>query len=117
MGLVLCNSYSQPIWTCFAFYNEGCASDPPPFEVRGWWLIQPGSCARVYADDLADLNRFWYVHADADDGSVWDGVFRRPVPLDVFGQCWGAASNAPIVVGFFELDIGDDDDHTVTFTP
>ena len=43
------------------------------------------------------------------------GPFRRLVPLDVFDQYQGAASNAPIVVGVFELDIGDHDDFTVTF--
>jgi hypothetical protein len=117
MGLVLCNSYPRPIFTCIAFYGEICASDPPPFEVMGWWFLPPGSCALVYANDLADLNRFWYIHGQADDGSVWSGPFRRPVPLDPFHQCWGAASNAPIEVGFFEQDIGDNDDFTLTFIP
>ena len=46
-----------------------------------------------------------------------DGPFRRLVPLDVFDQCWGAASNTAILVGVFELDIGDHDDFTVTFGP
>lgn len=127
MGLTLCNGYSTRIWTAIMFYSpETCpaAGDPPggDFEMMGWWGIQPGSCALVYANDLEDLNEFWYFFAQADDGAIWDGPFRHGVPLTAFGgstACWGLETNSPdlITVGFRELDIGDNDDFTLTFLP
>ncbi|MGH9880899.1 MAG: DUF1036 domain-containing protein, partial [Pyrinomonadaceae bacterium] len=83
------------------------------------WNIAPGSCALVYANDLADLNRFWYVHARAVDGAVWAGPFRRStVPLAAFDQCWALATSAggPFTdIACREVDIGDHDDFTLTF--
>jgi uncharacterized membrane protein len=101
------------------FYSpESCGGDGGNFEMMGWWRIEPGTCARVFNNDLADLNRFWYIYADADDGAVWAGPFQRSVPFEAFGGdqwCWGANAGGPIVIGYRELDIGDSDEHTATF--
>jgi len=119
MGLVLCNNYPRPISTAIAFFGPETCVDPPPFELMGWWNIAPGSCALVYANDLADLNRFWYFHARSVDSTMWTGPFRRSaVPLAAFHQCWGVATSGggpQTEVAFRELDVGDNDDITLTF--
>ena len=125
MGLHLCNNYTSLISTAIMFYSpETCGGDGQDFEYMGWWNIQPGACAFVYANDLEDLNRFWYVYAIATDGAEWSGPFvRESVPLSkAFNKCWGFDVNFPFEppytsVKFFELDIGDADNFTLTFTP
>jgi uncharacterized membrane protein len=105
------------------FYSpESCGGDGGDFEKMGWWRIAPGSCALVYANDLEDVNQFWYYYAQADDGAVWAGPFRAAVSLDPFGGdqwCYGFETSAPgqIIIGYRELDIGDNDDYTLTFVP
>jgi uncharacterized membrane protein len=123
MGLVLCNNYPTTIWTSIMFYSpETCGGDGGDFEKMGWWPIAPGACALVYANDLEDVNRFWYYYAEADDGAVWAGPFRTWVSLAPFGGgqwCWGLGTTAPgqVVIAYRELDIGDNDDYTLTFVP
>ena len=103
------------------FYSpETCGGDGGNFEMMGWWRIEPGACALVYANDLADLNQYWYYFAEAADGSVWAGPFQASVPLTPFGglqACWGAQSGGGDneQVGYRELDVGDNDDYTLTF--
>jgi uncharacterized membrane protein len=123
MGLVLCNNYPVSIWTAIMFYSpETCGGEGGNFEKMGWWPIAPGACALVYANDLADVNKFWYYYAEADDGAVWAGPFRTQVSLAAFGGgrwCWGLGTTAPgqVVIAYRELDIGDNDDYTLTFVP
>ncbi len=125
MGLTLCNSYPTTIWTSIMFYSpETCGGEGGDFEMMGWWRLDPGSCGLVYANDLADLNRFWYYFGMAADGAVWAGPFGANVPRNPFGgdqACWGlqkvVAGTVFIRIGYRELDIGDSDDHTLTFVP
>jgi uncharacterized membrane protein len=122
VGLTLCNSYPSTVWTAIMFYSpETCGGDGRDFEMMGWWPIEPGACALVYANDLEDLNRFWYYFAHARDGAVWAGPFGASVPRTAFGggqACWGAQKTTPgsefESIGFRELDIGDSDDFTLT---
>jgi uncharacterized membrane protein len=83
----------------------------------GWWSIDPGSCANVYENDLEDLNRFWYYYAEADDGATWSGAYTVYVTDQAFDSCVDIGSTESRVVGFRELDIGDNDDYTLTLTP
>jgi uncharacterized membrane protein len=106
------------------FYSpETCAAEGGDFEMMGWWRIAPGSCAVVYGNDLADLNRFWYYYAEAADGSFWAGPFGATVPVRRFGgdqACWGVQHSATegfVRIGYRELDIGDNDDYTLTLVP
>jgi uncharacterized membrane protein len=124
MGLTLCNSYTTTIWTSIMFYSpETCGGDGGDFEMMGWWRIEPGSCALVYANDLEDVNQFWYYFAHAADGAFWAGPFAANVPRGPFGggqACWGsqkvAGSNFE-QIGYRELDIGSSDNYTLTFVP
>ena len=124
MGLRLCNGYTSRISTVIMFYSpETCGEEGDDFEMMGWWNLDPGMCALVYANDLADLNRFWYVHANSPDGAFWAGPFNASVPTDRgFSQCFGlgvdtAGDSIIQEIGFREIDIGDSDDLTLTFTP
>jgi uncharacterized membrane protein len=124
MGLTLCNSYPASVWTAIMFYSpETCGGDGGDFEMMGWWRIEPGSCALLYANDLGDVNRYWYYFAHAADGAVWAGPFGANVPRTAFGgdnACWGSqhVTNEPDFerIGFREFDVGDSDDATVTLT-
>jgi uncharacterized membrane protein len=120
MGLTLCNNYSQLISTAIMFYSpDTCGAEGGDFEMMGWWSLNPGSCALVYANDLEDLNQYWYYYAIAEDGTEWSGPFPNSVPKAAFDQCWGLGiggdPNDFTRVAFRELDIGDNDDYTLTF--
>lgn len=121
MGLVLCNSYSTTIWTSIMFYSpRACGSETDGFEMMGWWALEPGSCALVYANDLADVNQYWFYFAKARDGNVWAGPWAAQVPHEVFGGdgwCHGGAgrSDANLSIGYREVDVGSSDDCTLTF--
>ena len=126
MGLTLCNGYPSPIWTSIAFFNPDTCGGPEsqPFEMNGWWRIDPGSCALVFANDLADRNQFWYVFAHSSDGTAWSGPFVATVSRKAFAGsnwCWGighgGATSEFETIGYREIDIGDADDFTVTFVP
>jgi uncharacterized membrane protein len=121
MGLQLCNAHRSQISAAIMFYSpETCAGDGGSFEMQGWWNIEPGSCALVYANDVAGLNRFWYVFAHAADGAFWAGQFAASVPRARFDECWGAqvggASSEFEQIGFREIDVGDANDLTLTFS-
>lgn len=123
MGLTLCNSYPKLISTAIMFWSpDTCGGEGDNFQMIGWWNIAPGACAFVYANDLEDLNRYWYYYAEAEDGAVWAGPYGASVPLAAFNQCYGIGviienGNESVSIGFRELDIGDNDDYTLTFTP
>ena len=115
--LRFCNSHPVRIWTAISFYSpEVCGGEGGDWQNIGWYRVDPGQCVVVYNNDLADLNRFWYVLAEADDGAVWQGDFPTFVKdPEAFNLCDGLGTTALRRVGFRELDVGDDDDHTVTF--
>jgi uncharacterized membrane protein len=89
--------------------------------MMGWWILEPGACALVYANDLADVNRYWYYFAEARDGSFWAGPWSAQVTNEAFGGsnwCHGLGTTAATrTIGYRELDVGDNDDYTLTFTP
>lgn len=117
--LRFCNSYHTRIWTAISFHSpEVCGGEGGDWQNIGWYPVDPGSCSVVYANDLDDVNRFWYFFAEADDGAQWSGDFPTFVHMtDAFNICDGIGTTALTQVGFRELDIGDNEDWTVTFTP
>ena len=115
MGLTICNNYPKPISASIMFYSpDTCGGEGDNFEMMGWWNLAPGSCALVYANDLEDLNRYWYYFAHSSDGAVWAGPFGASVPTAAFDQCFGIGVNPGESIGFRELDMGDNDDYTIT---
>ena len=54
--------------------------------------------------------------ADSDDGAVWAGDFPTFVnDNEPFNICDGIGTTALRRVGFRELDIGDNEEYTLTF--
>lgn len=121
MGLTLCNSYNTTIWTSIMFYSPAsCGPETDHFEMMGWWAIEPGACALVYANDLADVNRYWFYFAEADDGNFWAGPWAGSVTNEAFGGgqwCHAGLGStaAKRTIGYRKLDVGDSDDATLTF--
>jgi uncharacterized membrane protein len=115
------NGYPVHLYVAITFYSpDTCGGDGGDFEARGWWSIPPGGRAVVYGHDLEDLNRYWYYYAEADDGAKWSGPYDVLVSNKAFDLCYGAVSSADDpdrYIGMRELDIGDNDDYTVTLVP
>lgn len=86
------------------------------FTKRGWWVLEPGQCTNIFNRNLADVNRYYYVYADAPDGKVWSGNYIRAVPDFAFQLCEWVVRNPSRNVGFQQVDIGDNDDFTLTLT-
>jgi uncharacterized membrane protein len=63
------------------------------------------------------VNRYWYYYAEATDGAKWSGDFPTYVNNEAFDHCDSPPNSSMIVLGFRELDVGDADNYTLTFTP
>lgn len=114
--LRICNSYSQTISTAISFFSpDECGGEGGDWQNIGWWVIAPGTCKVVYGNDLDDASRFWYFFAMAVDGRRWSGEFPTFVHMtEAFNVCDGIGTTALTRVGFRELDIGDNEDFTLT---
>jgi Protein of unknown function (DUF1036) len=116
VALTLCNGYSSEISTAIMFYSPNtCGGEGENFEMRGWWNIEPGSCALVDTDDLKDVNRYWFYFAHSSDGAVWSGPYGAAVPTEAFDQCYGIGVSPGEEINFRLLDIGSFDNYTLTF--
>jgi uncharacterized membrane protein len=117
--LQFCNHYSKLVSVAYIFYEPDCAEGPInlPWQSLGWFIINPGQCAIVYANDLHDVNnRYWYFYADSPDGTVWSGDVVIMTPNVAFDRCIGdplPSAEDPHPRGFRLLDVGDYDDFTV----
>jgi uncharacterized membrane protein len=114
--LTLCNSYPVTIYTAISFWEpDECSAEGNGWHNIGWWRIEPGSCKRVYMNDLDDAGRWWYVYAKAVDGAQWDGDYATHVRHEAFDMCDEPPDTNMFYVGFREFDIGDNDEYTITF--
>ena len=121
MGLTFHNQYTAPVSVAIMFLSpDTCSGEGDGWEMMGWWNINPGDSTLVYANDLEDLNRYWYYYAHAGDGTRWagNGDWVRSVPQAVFDQCYGlGVSGETEEVDFRQLDIGSYDNYTLNLTP
>ncbi len=113
--LKFCNNYPVDVSVCIMWYHPGCP-DGGDWEKMGWWNLSPGECNVVYANDLDDVNRYWYFYAEAADGAYWAGPNVTAVPYERFDWCVNTASTTSRDVGFRELDVGDNDGVTVNLS-
>ena len=79
----VCNSRSSAAWVAFEWpqysaqnMNDGCVPTSisggsgcsyDDWLVNGWWRVSPGQCVTVYGSSLN--NRYYYLHAEFDDGA------------------------------------------------
>jgi len=117
MGLRIANGYHARVATAIMFYSpQTCGGEGKNFQLIGWWNIDPGGSALVYANNLDDVNRYWYYHAHATDGAFWAGQWSYPCPPQAFNRCWGVGVSDGISRGLRQLDIGSNDNYTLTLT-
>jgi uncharacterized membrane protein len=114
MAWYFMNAYPKTAWVTIMWY-EPCENGN--FRKKGWWKLYPGQFKTVFGDDLEDVNRYFYFHAQASDGAVWSGPFTRSVSSHVFDTCEGTSATGWFTVGYREKDIGDLDDLTTILVP
>jgi uncharacterized membrane protein len=107
------NGYSQVLSVAIMWYHPNCP-DGGDWEKKGWWNINPGNTAHVLDLDLDETNRYYYFYAEAVDGHTWSGPYFTNVPSEAFDWCENTGSTTSRSLGFRELDIGDNDDYTLT---
>jgi uncharacterized membrane protein len=117
--LQFCNHHSTLVAVAYIFYEPDCVrpESPRPWHSLGWFIINPGQCGIVYANDLDNVgNRFWYFHAFSPDGTVWAGDIEILTPNVALNRCIGepmSSDQNPHLRGFLRIDVEDNDDFTV----
>ncbi len=63
-GFNYCNNSDKKLWTAIAFErNKDWVS-------RGWWMLEPGDCARVIKDTLKEQSYYVYAAFDDENGET-----------------------------------------------
>lgn len=119
--LAFCNGFTEGVWVAYMFYSPDDCGGDGDWQTIGWFHVAPGQCTTVYGNSLDDVNnRYWYYHAENWDGTVfWAGPVGVYVTDKAFNHCMvgvvGGQGESRIA-GFRILDVGDNDDYTVTLT-
>ena len=111
-ALSFCNRSAVAIEAALGYRDE-TDSKTESWTSEGWWRIEPGQCARVYGQNLAQRFYFYYAHALAQTAkdtppTTWSGKYIFCTDTKAFrveGDNDCAARNHQST-GFQELDIG-----------
>jgi uncharacterized membrane protein len=115
--LAFCNSFHEEIWVAYMFYSPDTCGQDGNFQTIGWFPMLPGQCTTVYGNSLDDVNnRYWYYYAESLSGSTWSGPIEVYVTDEAFNHCYNIGTTQSRIVGYRLLDVGDNDDYTVTLT-
>src|SRR5579871_4380386 len=91
MALLFYNSYTQPVWVTFLYYDAGCGPANQNFRKLGWWYLNSGQLFMAWDVDLRTVNRFAYFYAEtAHDGVSFSGNGNAWIDVNVnssFNQC------------------------------
>jgi uncharacterized membrane protein len=113
--LQFCNNYPQIVNVAFAWFNPDNCAELGSWRSEGWWVLPPGSCANVFDHNLDDINRYYCYFAAAVDGAVWAGQYIFPITFPLpFDLCRGIESTEISSAGFRLIDVGDNNDYTLT---
>ena len=120
--LKICSLYPKKLWVTIMYYDPACSADVPgsePWAEAGWWSLLPGQCKIVFGADLEDINRYFLYYAQATDGAVWAGPYKRKITTDAFTFCTGVgySPGKNFTAWYRLLDIEDYDDFTLTLIP
>lgn len=75
--LKICNKYSEEMNVAFGYLeipdnrNRSSSSGYNTWVAEGWYNIEPGECAQVYAHELWRRNINYYYYAKTSGGAVW----------------------------------------------
>ncbi len=92
--------------------------DGEDWTTEGWFNLPPAACTAVIMGELA--SRYYYLYAvDYDLGGDWSGssyMCTRSTMFTIRGinDCVARGYDR---TGFFEVDVGDDPNHTVQLNP
>jgi uncharacterized membrane protein len=115
--LAFCNGYKERVWVAYMFLStDACGGEGGNWQTIGWFAMEPGSCVTVYSNSLDDVNnRYWYYYAQNDDSSIeWSGPIPVYVTDEAFNHCLNIGTTNSRIVGYRQIDVGDNDDFTVT---
>ncbi|MGH4031836.1 DUF1036 domain-containing protein [Actinomycetota bacterium Odt1-20B] len=115
MGLTICNRYSARVYVAIGFYDDTCLGDTGP-HIMGWWGLDPGRCALVYANRVNKYGPQWFFVGEAVNGPVWAGQYVTQVPDQAFNRCWKPSVSGGSPRGFRGFDVGDHEDFTLNLT-
>jgi hypothetical protein len=116
--LQIASQYPETIWVAIMFYHPNCPSpDGGNWEKRGWYSIKKGQLKTIYGGDLSDVNRYWCLYGESEDGETWAGPYMRFLPYKAFRWCEWTTSGEGFTAGFFVLDIDNEDDTIFVFAP
>jgi uncharacterized membrane protein len=124
--LSFCNESDKGIYVAYTRYQASCAGDSQPWEVRGWWHINPYQCTTVDGSDLQQIgstNLFY--RAESDDGgtTVWSGnsAYWFNVSTNGFDRCidigvsCGGCGNETQKRAFGQFNVGGANNYTFSF--
>ncbi|GAA3089696.1 DUF1036 domain-containing protein [Streptomyces rectiviolaceus] len=116
MGLTISNHYRARVYVAIGFSDDTCRFNTGP-HIMGWWGIDPGRSALVYANDVNKYSPKWFYVAEAvNNGPVWAGQYVTQVPDQAFNRCWKPSVSGGHPRGFRELDVGDHENFTLHLT-
>ncbi|SRR6266542_4034228 len=97
------NGYTKTVNVAYVRLDPGCASEGgEPWEIRGWRVLPSGGSTSIHNPTS---NRWFYIFAEAVDGTLWTGPFVEPVTFpSAFHRCSGLGATNTQPVGFRELD-------------
>jgi hypothetical protein len=111
MSLSFQNDYSEDVWIAILYRSSDC-QNAGDWKLTGWFALAPGQLLPVYVGKLASNNRYWYYYAYARDGATWSGdTFYHYIPDTSFDWCWNFGNTTENMVGFIEIDVGDNDNY------
>ena len=121
-AISFCNRTSVALEAALG-YREADESGGETWVSEGWWRIEPGQCARVYGESLAQRFYFYYAHALAPTikdatPTIWSGKYvfcTDDKAFRITGDDECTMRNYQST-GFQELDLGQNArDYTLDF--
>jgi len=111
-GMSFCNRTTSAIEAALG-YRSDTEEQVEKWISEGWWRIEPGQCARVYAAPLIHRFYFYYAHALTSPSkdippTVWSGKYMFCTDTKAFrvegdGNCGSRQYQS---LGFQEIDVG-----------
>lgn len=122
-AMSFCNKTTGAIESALGYRGDDGDDGGASWVSEGWWRIEPGQCARVYAAPLSQRFYFYYAHALAPSAresvpTEWTGKYvfctnPKAFRIEGDGNCGKRKFQS---LGFQELDVGPNArDYTLNF--
>jgi uncharacterized membrane protein len=111
MSLHFINAHGTPLSLSVIWFNRAC---DPSWRKTGWWNLANGQMATPIVGNLNA--RYYYVHAEAWDGSYWGESPKVLITDNRFDVCLNDILEPSYLAGFAQIDTGPYTDFTVRLT-